>query len=97
MTHTITDARHFVDEKGAIGPKDGIGCQMAEFFGHVIANVTISVPHEHSAQCFKCSNEVHASVAVTGYIEWVCSDCDATGYISNWQGTFWDLTTKYET
>ena len=87
----ITDATHFLDEKGAIGPKDGPGRKMAEFFGDVIAHATVSAPQEHIAHCFKCSGKVDSAVVRLVDIDWACSEGDATGRVSNWQGTLWDL------
>lgn len=87
----LTDATHFLDAKGDIGPKDGPGRKMAEFFGDVIAHATVPAPQERVAHCFQCRGLVDSAVAGGGVIDWACSECDALGRISNWQGTFWDL------
>lgn len=92
--HYVTDATHFLDEKCAIGPKEGAARQMAEFFGDVIAHATVSSPQEHLAHCCKCSEKVDPVVVLNGDIDWACSECNATGRISNWQGTFWDLSVQ---
>ena len=36
----ITDARHFLDEKGAIAPLRGAAKAMAEFYAAVISDAT---------------------------------------------------------
>lgn len=38
----ITNATHFLDEKGLIGPKRGPGRKMADFFGGIIIAATWS-------------------------------------------------------
>ena len=88
----ITDATHFLDEKGAIGPKDGPALEMSEFFGSVIVAATLSTLPSQAVRCFKCSHEVHAVLNKQDKIEWACGGCDACGVISNWRGTLWDMT-----
>ena len=45
--------------------------------------------------CFKCrkrdDRRVETGIAEDGVVIWVCPDCGTNGQISNWQGTFWDL------
>jgi hypothetical protein len=92
----ITDARHFLDGKGAIAPSRGPAKAMAEFYGGVIAYATdfddVGVP---LPRCFKCeTGTVWAELAQDDAIDWHCPRCQAEGRISNWQGTLWDLSDR---
>jgi hypothetical protein len=45
--------------------------------------------------CFKCSERDHrvvdTGIEEGGLVVWHCPACGTRGQISNWQGTFWDL------
>ncbi len=92
----IIDARHFLDEKGAIGPRSGPARVMAEFCGSAIAYATdfddTGVP---PPRCFKCrKGTVDAGLAEDDTVRWSCPRCRIDGRISNWQGTLWDLSDR---
>jgi hypothetical protein len=92
----ISDARHFLDDEGAIAPMRGAAKAMAEFHGAVIAFATdfeeVGVP---LAQCIKCKkSSVSAELALDDAIVWHCPRCRAEGRISNWRGTLWDLSNR---
>ena len=88
----ITDATHFLDDKGAIGPKHGPGRKMADFLGSVIVAATLFTPGTPQPQCIACSGAVEAIVAASGVIHWKCSACAEEGLITNWRLTLWDMT-----
>jgi GTP-dependent phosphoenolpyruvate carboxykinase len=90
----IINAMHYLDEKGAIGPKEGPGRQMAEFLGAVIAQATADPSQKHQVSCITCSKKVISAVDLSDRINWNCTECETKGRISDWQGTFWDLTTQ---
>lgn len=92
----ITDARHFLDDKGAIAPRRGPAKLMAEFHAGLIAYATdfqdtgVLVP-----TCFKCrTSQVQFALAQDDAILWSCQGCDSEGRLSNWQGTLWDLSDR---
>ena len=92
----ITDARHFLDDKGAMAPLRGPAKAMADFHAGVIAYATdfddagVTLP-----RCFKCKKDtVEAALAQDDAIVWRCPRCRAEGRISNWQGTLWDLSER---
>ncbi len=37
-----------------------------------------------------CEGSIKATSIEIGIIEWHCDTCEATGTISNWQGSMWD-------
>ena len=88
----ITDATHFLDAKGAIGPKRGPGRKMAEFLGSVIVAATLPKPGTVQPLCIKCSGPIKASVNAANDIHWSCPVCFEAGRISNWRHTLWDMT-----
>ena len=92
----ISDARHFLDEKGAIGPQRAKA--MAEFHAGAIAYATdfddtgVSAP-----KCFKCKKAtVEPLIAQGDAIYWSCPRSKAEWRISHWQGTLWDLSERGE-
>lgn len=88
---------HYLNDKGAIAIKRGPARKLADFATSAVAYA--SNPHRlPSAQpptCFKCRKPTKSEVDVRqlsdGRVIWRCSACDCQGQISNWQGTFWDL------
>lgn len=90
----ITDATHFLDPKGAIGPKRGPGRKMAEFLGSVIVAATLPNAGTVQPQCIKCSSPIEARVSAANDIQWACPVCFEAGRISNWRHTLWDMTTS---
>jgi hypothetical protein len=95
----ITDARHFLDDKGAIAPLRGPAKAMADFHAGVIAYATdfddagVTLP-----RCFKCKKgTVEAALAQDDAIVWHCPCCQAEGRILSWQGTLWDLSERPDT
>ena len=92
----ITDARHFLDDKGAIAPLRGPARAMAELHAGVIAYATnfdeSGVP---APACIKCrKSPTEAIIAPDEAIVWSCVRCGAEGRISHWQGTLWDLSER---
>lgn len=94
----ITDARHFLDKKGAIAARRGPAKVMADFHAGVIAcaadfeDTGVLTP-----TCFKCKKAgVRIALAQDDAILWSCPRCTAEGRISNWQGTLWDLSERSE-
>jgi len=95
----ITDARHFLDDKGATAPLRGPAKAMSDFHAGVIAYATdfdgagVTLP-----RCFNCKKgTVEAALAQDDAIVWHCPRCRVEGRISNWQGTLWDLSDRPNT
>ena len=89
----VIDARHFLNERGDIGPDRGPARTMADFVTAVIAHETapVRLPAPGPA-CFKCrQHEVDTVMLNNAEILWRCVHCATDGSVSNWQGTFWDL------
>ena len=95
----ITDVRHFLDEKGAVGPQRGPAKVMAEFHAGAIAFATdFDDTGVVAPACFKCKKGVvNPIIAPDDAIYWACPRCKAEGRISHWRGTLWDLSDRDET
>ena len=89
----IIDARHFLNDKGDIGPERGPGRKMADFVTAVIAHESdVDRPDAPGPVCLKCrKSPVDTVMSDTDAILWRCPRCSTEGSVSNWQGTFWDL------
>lgn len=93
----VIDLTHCLDDKGRIAPERGPARKMADFLTAVVVHASDfdrsdDVP---GPLCFKCRKRDHC-VVDTGTIEegvivWCCPACGTNGQISNWQGTFWDM------
>lgn len=88
---------HYLDAKGAIAIERGPGRKMADF---VTATVAYASNRHRPADaprptCFECRNPKHSAVDIgmtkTGLVTRRCHACGSEGQVSNWQGTFWDL------
>lgn len=71
--------------------------EMADFVTSVIAHAS-DFDRPECAQgpaCFTCrhpdARRVVSRIADDGAIVWDCQACGTRGRISNWEGTFWDL------
>lgn len=94
----VIDLTHYLDARGAIAPARGPARKMADFLTAVVAHATDldRSAHAPGPACFKCGKRNQHGVA-TGItnddhvIAWRCLACGTQGQISNWRGTFWDL------
>lgn len=96
----VIDLTHYLDDKGRIAPERGPARKMADFLTAVVVHASDfdrsdDVP---GPLCFKCRKRDHC-VVDTGITEedvvvWRCPACETEGQISNWHGTFWDLSQR---
>jgi hypothetical protein len=96
----ITDITLFLDNDGEIDIETGAGHRFAMYLTSIISMVSHPqpVPEEFSVKCrcrpkkIPCKGVIEGGVAPdTGVIVWFCRECSENGFISNWQGTMWDL------
>jgi ribosomal protein L37AE/L43A len=93
----VIDTRHFLDEKGAIEPKKGPARKLADFTTAVIAHASDFERSESTPGpvCFKCrkrdDRRVDTGMTDDDAVVWHCPACGTEGRVSNWRGTFWDL------
>ena len=102
----VVDLTHFLNEDGLIEPPNGPARRLAE---HMAAIVSLASRPETSAysdfpvRCRRrpgrkpCTGMIETDLdQQTDKIEWWCPVCDDNGYISNWKGSFWDITNPNE-
>src|SRR5258706_14391281 len=79
LTMYITDVRHFLDEKGAVGPQRGPARVMAEFHAGAIAFATdFDDTGVVAPACFKRKKGVvNPIIAPDDAIYWACPRCNA--------------------
>lgn len=93
----VVDARHFLNDKGDIGPARGPARKMAEFVTSAVAHASDFDRPDNTPgpACFKCrkrdNSRVDTSITDDHVVVWHCPVCGTEGRISRWQGTFWDL------
>ncbi len=89
----VIDARHFLNDKGDIGPVRGPARKLAEFVTAVVAHESnFDRPESPGPVCFKCrKSPVDTAMTEAQTIVWLCPRCAIDGSVSNWEGTFWDL------
>lgn len=87
----VTDATHMLDDKGAIGPKDGPGLEMAEATGSIIQSASLSEGEICQGTCLSCHQPANCKLQPSDEIHWSCPSCGQSGMIYNWRTTLWDL------
>ncbi len=93
----VISLNHYLDAKGAIAVERGPGRKIAEFATSAVAYASNKNRPGDAPRptCFKCRNPkdsaVDINVTATGLVIWRCHACGSEGQISNWRGTFWDL------
>ena len=93
----VIDALHYLNDKGDIGPEKGPARKMADFITSVIAHASdFDRPGGTPGPvCFKCrkrnNHRVDTFMSDDDAVVWYCPACHTEGRISNWHGTFWDL------
>jgi hypothetical protein len=96
----ITDISHFLNEDGDLSLDYGPARNLAEHLTAIIAMVShpSPTPIEFAVFCrrrpnrIQCKGQIEGGIDPdTGTIIWWCPECADTGFISNWQDTFWDL------
>ena len=95
---SIIDARHFLDDRGAVPPqasRRGIVRQVASVIEALtlrdgLSEVSGSIPCCRRPGRMACPGRITASVKPDAQITWQCPACGDRGWISHWQRTPWD-------
>jgi hypothetical protein len=95
----VIDLTHYLDPKGAIAPERGPARKFADFVTTVVAHATDFDRHDDTPGplCFKCRKRdqrfVETGLTEDNLVVWRCLACGTEGQVSNWAGSFWDLST----
>ncbi len=84
---------HYLDEKGAIALEEGTGRKIADLATEAVAYASNAsrARNATSPVCFECKKSVDVGITADDRVVWRCCACGTSGHISNWRGTFWDL------
>ena len=94
----VIDLTHYLDHKGLIAPERGPARKFADFLTSVVAHATDFDRPEAAPGplCFDCRKRdrraVETAITEDERVAWRCLSCGTEGEISNWQSSFWDLT-----
>jgi hypothetical protein len=102
----IVSLRQYLNPDGSIAPKSGPALRFAEYWAAIVQEITADISGELSlpkVRCRRkpvhrpCPGEIESTLDPrNGSIVWECPVCGDNGAISDWEGTFWDLTETSE-
>jgi phage host-nuclease inhibitor protein Gam len=93
------DLRQFLDDEGNVAELTDQAKTVLRFLTKIVLSVSENIEQrliDVDLQCktradeVSCSGSIEASCFEVGNIEWHCDTCEASGTISNWQGSVWD-------
>lgn len=96
-----TNLNIFLNANGEIAAQSGPARRLAEHITAIVAMASrpeqIPLP-EYKVQCRRRPGRKPCQGTIEAYFDhederimWWCPVCDDCGYISNWQGSMWDL------
>ncbi len=93
------DFRQFLDDEGNVLALTEQAKTVFEFLIKIMSSVSENIEQplidvdlncNTRADGLSCEGSITAKCNAIGMIEWHCDTCDASGTISNWQGSMWD-------
>ncbi len=93
------DLRHFLDEEGHVLELTDQAETIFKFLIKIVSSVSkniemplinVDLKCTTRADELSCEGSIEARCIAIGMIEWHCDTCEASGTISNWQGSLWD-------
>lgn len=94
------DFKQFLDEKGEVLALTEQAKRVFKFLTKIVLSVSENIEQpliEIDLRCntrgteLSCEGSIEASCNAMNIIEWHCDTCEASGTISNWQGSLWDI------
>ena len=95
----ITDFSVFFDDRGYVVDLTEQAKPIFKFIREIVVAVSadmdkpiinVDIKCDSRALGLLCEGHIDASHLGMGVIEWHCDTCEASGRISNWQGSFYD-------
>jgi hypothetical protein len=92
--------KHFLNEKGNVLELTDQAHTIFKFLIKIVSTVSENIKQpklDIDLQCNSradglfCEGSIEATCIAVDLIEWHCDTCEASGTISNWQGSMWDL------
>ncbi len=93
------DLRHFLDEEGNVLELTEQAKTVFKFLIKIVSSVSDNIEQPLLYVDLKCNSRadelscigcIEATCITVDMIEWHCDTCEASGTISNWQGSMWD-------
>ena len=93
------DLRQFLDDEGNQLDLTEQAKMVFNFLTKVVSSVSKNIDQplvdvglkcNTRANKISCEGYINAMSTVIGVIDWHCDTCEASGTISNWQGSQWD-------
>lgn len=93
------DLRKFLDDESNELVLTKQAKMVFKFLTNIVLSVTGNIDKpliEVDLKCntrageLSCEGEIKAKSITLGLIDWHCDTCEASGTISNWQGSIWD-------
>ena len=90
---------HFLDEEGNVLELTEQAKKVFNFLTKVVSSVSKNIKQaltDVDLKCHtradevSCEGNINARCIAMDMIEWHCDTCEASGTISNWQGSMWD-------
>lgn len=94
------DFKQFLDEKGDLLVLTEQATRVFTFLSKIVLSVSENIEQpliEVDLNCnsrgteLSCDGSIEASCIALNKIEWHCDTCEASGTISNWKGSMWDM------
>ena len=92
--------RHFLDDDGDVLVLTEKAKKVFQFLIKIVSSVSVNIEQpliDVDLQCntradeLFCEGSIDAKNIAINLIEWHCDVCEASGTISNWQGSMWDM------
>lgn len=93
------DLRDFLDEEGNVLALTEQAKTVFNFLTKIVSSVSENIEQplldvdlkcNSRADVLSCGGGIEATCIAVDMIEWHCDTCEASGTISNWQGSMWD-------
>lgn len=94
------DLKQFLDEKGEVLALTEQAKTVFNFLTKIVLSVSENIEQpliDVDLNCntrgteLSCEGSIEASCSSINIIEWHCDTCEASGTISNWKGSLWDI------
>ena len=91
--------KHFLDEDGQVLDLTEQAKTVFNFLTKVLSSVSENIEQPRvdvdlkcntRGSALTCEGSIEASCISMAMMEWHCDTCEASGTISNWQGSLWD-------
>ena len=93
------DLRTFLDEEGNVAELTEQAKTVFKFLTKIVSSVSKNIEQQcidvdlkcnTRAAALSCEGSIEGECISIGIIEWHCDTCEASGTISQWQGSLWD-------